>query len=919
MFIDHCKQADFQWAPTSGDWTSFNLTQSVDANGWVNKDTSGGTGVNTEAMGNGIRIPATTDYSGAWVLTWQGNGTVTINDNGVGLTWTQDNTTPLGNTSGTYTRVGDSWTNQAGQNAVVVISGSGTNGPALIRLIQDSTGGTPYLTNLEFYRADDLTDKQAGLIFRRKFKEQYATLNPHSVRALDLMGANATNVVRFEHRNQPSYASWFENWGGNGQPKYSVITLGSSSCQWLLDPGGVSGMPASYQHGEQVTPRTILANALRAGIPIQAVSVATDAQVTIDLTQSSFAQYPLTMNLSALSWSGGVATGTVAASGGLTGHGLPVGATVQLAIAGCTPSGYNQSNATCTVTSATQFTYVIANPGAATVLGTAAGHGYANGDNVVLIMSSSTNNSTPTGMTQIDRKIAVVASSTPTTFLTGIASTGFSAFTTGYAVNNLTLNVGARGVKPVVLNDGNSPGLKYHGDTISQGGYCTFTYDSTLVANSGVTGAWIMTANGGVLNAGVPPEIVTALCNELMALNPTNPINLYITLPTIGLNSADNDYTSASNFAVNYIDVIINPASSQRAVGYSSLDSRCTLYVEHSNETWNQGPYISCLYQAWRGYLAFGGGGSDVSTYSSIRAVQTIQDVQAAFPRASWPKIEYILGMQSSNGTGAPNDVRLNGNANFNSVVAGGHTPLFYFDFANFACYANNDDSTPANSLTTNVAAFVAAAGNAAAEEAAYLAYSEGFKYVAKGGQFTIDGYLSVLATLATAVVAQGKRIKGYEGGFEPSSYTPTEDRLPVTNGLNTITASRGYSVGDYIDGLGWPARTKITANNGTTITLSNAFTGTTASLSYAFVSSPTSRFIAACRASASWATIHRTWFDGAVAVTGSVAPAEFITFNSGNTNRWYHTFWRDTYSGGVENAGLDFDYIGQGNRNRGL
>lgn len=69
--------------------------------------------------------------------------------------------------------------------------------------------------------------------------------------------------------------------------------------------------------------------------------------------------------ITSMSWSSSVVTGTV--SGG---HGYTVGDTLPVTIAGVSPSGYN-GNYTITVTSSTQFTYVLAaNPGTVTVQGT---------------------------------------------------------------------------------------------------------------------------------------------------------------------------------------------------------------------------------------------------------------------------------------------------------------------------------------------------------------------------------------------------------------------------------------------------------------------------------------------------------------------------------------------------------------------
>lgn len=87
-----------------------------------------------------------------------------------------------------------------------------------------------------------------------------------------------------------------------------------------------------------------------------------------DLTTLMVGSDPLLVagqTLTALTWSGGVVTGTVSGV-----HGYNTGDVLLLTISGSTPAAYNGTYG-CTITSTTQFTYAKAsNPGTATVLGT---------------------------------------------------------------------------------------------------------------------------------------------------------------------------------------------------------------------------------------------------------------------------------------------------------------------------------------------------------------------------------------------------------------------------------------------------------------------------------------------------------------------------------------------------------------------
>lgn len=75
---------------------------------------------------------------------------------------------------------------------------------------------------------------------------------------------------------------------------------------------------------------------------------------------------PSVIDLQDIAWANGRVTGIVDSP-----HGFPIGATVRLTVAGCSPNGYNGAiNALASGTNA--FTYALASdPGTATVLGTA--------------------------------------------------------------------------------------------------------------------------------------------------------------------------------------------------------------------------------------------------------------------------------------------------------------------------------------------------------------------------------------------------------------------------------------------------------------------------------------------------------------------------------------------------------------------
>lgn len=75
---------------------------------------------------------------------------------------------------------------------------------------------------------------------------------------------------------------------------------------------------------------------------------------------------PSAINLQAISWANGRATGVV-----VTPHGFPVGATVRLTVAGCVPDGYD-GTFDVLASGPNAFSYALSSdPGEATVLGSA--------------------------------------------------------------------------------------------------------------------------------------------------------------------------------------------------------------------------------------------------------------------------------------------------------------------------------------------------------------------------------------------------------------------------------------------------------------------------------------------------------------------------------------------------------------------
>src|SRR5207248_1721982 len=139
----------------------------------------------------------------------------------------------------------------------------------------------------------------------------------------------------------------------------------------------------------------------------------------------------------------------------------------------------------------------------------------------------------------------------------------YGAFTSGLGTQYWSINVGARGAKPMCWVTGSQPASVF-GDYITAGSYSMLVYDKNIAIQSDgagnmIFGAWTFDGAGSNGARGdVPIEVMTALVNEVNALSVsqgiTAPINMWLNMPHTGLTSMDPDYTSASDWALNAAD-----------------------------------------------------------------------------------------------------------------------------------------------------------------------------------------------------------------------------------------------------------------------------------------------------------------------------------------------------------------------------
>jgi len=818
-FIDFMRQADLFISPSGSAFTTGStFNQLIDANGWPNNASASG-----QNFGGGPRIPGVDQYTREYVLTWDFDGSVQIILNGA--TWTETN-----NTGTTYTKNSNGkWTNVSGQKARVTVTMSGVYGPQLLNVVVTATGGSGgFLKNLKMCFIDDEADMNAGKIFRTTFKQLYVDYKPSAIRFMDWLCINASQLCRFEHRNVPSYAGWFNNMGC-GQPAYGT-TSGTNQMSLAAVSTGTFQTPGAMQHGEMVTCK--------------------------------------------------IGTGMVRT-------GASTGGNTSKVVSGITK----------------------ANPGVVS----ATAHGFNTGDVIIHQMCGQTPSPVPAGMTQLHNVPCTITKIDADSYSIGIdTSSGYSTFTIGTAYQYITLNVGGRGDYPVVFGDGISPASRFGADWLVTNQYKTFTFDKNVICSSTVTGAWLARQDSGnasaTLQGGVPLEVCTALINELAAMGCIT--DMWVNIPHRGMISSDPDYSAGSNWPVNMVSAIKN-GGTFGGVTYAGLDSRCNLYIEHSNETWNTG-FSQCNYMEKLGYQTWPAlGGADVSTYSSLRAVQSIREIKAAFPGD--PRIKYVLGFQGTFGATGPNVIRFNGNTQYNAAIGDAFTPMSNFDWAAWAAYVYNDDSNATYSLATCATAW----NGTANDEATFALYVAGIVSAVDHRQESIYYYTVKLADFATAAVAQGKKTIMYEGGWDHVVNDPATAKngtavLNGTTALSSIQNNPTLTVGNFLYGPGIPEGTTVSSSAAGSAVMSNP--ATLSGITNYECLSRQSAFLRNCKRSRAWANAIRAFHDAFNSVDGAVAPADYIMVN----NRWGHTPG-DTFAGGVEGAALDiaWQYLKYRNNNK--
>lgn len=767
-------------ASTTAPWPSL-----IDANGWPNQP-----GVSGTNFGGSVRIPGSDEYTGKWVMAWDGDGRLDLTLGGG--TWTVDaaaSSNYVENANGRYSNA----TFGVGSSPRIVATLTGLTGPQLIPVIfalTDPNGVGAYLKNFKFYQLSDEPDLLAGKVFRAGFKQSLVNLNPSAIRFMNWHGSSASRICRFESRTLPSVGgySYFTNW--TVSPSYPAASGTNQFSVAVAVPTAANPKttPASLTHGEIAIVRMGAgAGSARSGGQYGISSISNAASNPIVTTSAAH----------------GLATNDIV---------------VHFNIVGGTFTKLNYFPCKVTVTDTTHYT--IQSQAGATIdtsgygtFGITATANSSSGSNVLANLSSAAglSNNMPVSGANIPAGTTISSFTSTTVTLsqnaTGSATGATFTFSPGPGTMYWSIDVGARGAKPMVWGDGSEPATVF-GFTIASGDYVPIKYDKNIAVHSDGAGnldygAWEFAGagTGGGWGREMPLELMTALVNEVNALSVAQgintPIHMWFNIPATGLNSMDPDYTTASDYAVKSVDVILNGAN-----GYAGLTANAKLFVEYSNETWNSGGgFLNTFYLARMGQLRWPtSGGADYVDMYILRSTIIMRALTAAYGTT---RIKRVLAGAGALGyvTSDLNEARVNasttpglaGNYYLTDALAAGFgTPIQNHDVFATATYFDGGATYYGAQWATDSASY--ATGIPANQAAAITSFVNEVK---SGTGQAVDAFLSngltgFTATYAAALVALGKTSIMYEGGAD------WQTQIGQQNAIGTVltAADSAFMVG---------------------------------------------------------------------------------------------------------------------------
>jgi len=684
--LDHMNSSINGLAPSN--YTGSTLWPSaIDSNGWPNVAIPGGAVANASfAVPDPVNFgsgPANSNNS--YTMDWVGNGSILVSVFPIGVgnaTFTTANAvncTASGFVNGTNGNFTVTSTGGASKASIQIAWSTAWPGPTSIILRLTATGaGGHFIKNIRWYRTGEASELAAGNVWRNAWKEPIKELCPSAIRFMNVLGGNSSRLCRFENRGVPTQVGCLDAYNWLASPCYATKATGTNQYTVAAatpTAGNPKTTPTNQIHGEIAT--VFFTNGFArtsGGISVVGVSTANPAQVTTNSahgynTGDIITHYFTTGNLGNANITIGSPNVTSINSNTangmfIMGPGIPTGTTIL------------SGGGTSTVVMSHNATFSGNVP-----IGVQNQHNLHLFPCLITVTGSTTYTIQTTSAVNID-------GSTLGTFV-NTNTNGFPLRSCQY----ISLQVGsggsgqwARTAYPVVFPDGNTPG-SYFGAYLSANDTKTFYFDKTISgqtdgAGNPILGAWMFNADPGsnvsTYASGMPIEYCVALINELNAMSPAQVIGMWMNIPCWGLNSNDPDYSTSSDWAVNAVDVVMNPNSTVRTSGYNALGysgttqlNKPNLILEYSNELWPSGTNDgrSWLLNKTAFKWPTAGFSTNWQDLKALRSVNWSRDVTASNP-PGLSRIFPVLGLWGTFSLSTPGD----GAGNYPTVFGGNNT-----------------------------------------------------------------------------------------------------------------------------------------------------------------------------------------------------------------------------------------------------
>lgn len=718
-YIDHMVLGDNMATPYgaafNAAWSATKTFQQViDQNGWVNDSTGSG-----QAWGGGVRLPASSDFPGPYVITWDGDGKCQWFS--PTPTWTEASTSIVrtGNANGTTTLSG--FSDVTGLSIGFPVSGTGVSGGTTIvsinygtktivvsAAVTTGTGVSFTFTNNTYTRNangawTNTTGGKGYVVASHTGLTSVANIQGFQIVSTGLGGAISVSSMSWSgglvtvtttapHGRPLGYTLPLTFAGATPasiNSTFDCTVTGASTYTFPLaaNPGAITG--------------TITYIAFVTNVRIYRLEDETDFMPTSkggngNIFRTAYKQIMVNMRPAVIRMLNDVdgnqsnmvrfenrslptkAGSTLNATSGPAYQ--PTSGAYQMTVAAVTVGTAGNKNltpatmthgeicqtrigSTSTAVSKTITSISKANPGVVN----AVAHGFSTNDQVWFAMTYVSN--AAASMKELDRVPCIVTVIDPDNFsikdLAGnpIDTTTFSTFTSGTVGRYVTLNVGGRGAYPVTPH--NAPGTNSGAfATLTADTYRNFVFDKNQAnirtAGSGanwVPGVWMQRQDQAW--GDVPIEHCAALVAEVNLLaqsqGVSQPIHLWLTMPATGMLDCDQDYSAASDYPLNAINAVFNGGYGCR--GLSSTTA--SLILEWSNELWNAGTFCN-NYCAWLAYVR---GSTNTGNFESIQALRSTRMARSVRASSAWSSRVYMtLGMQGVLGWGAQNQYVALGN-----------------------------------------------------------------------------------------------------------------------------------------------------------------------------------------------------------------------------------------------------------------